>query len=89
MLHVVVANPARLDEAARLLEITLGAGAHRSAEGAELSIIARQPAEASAALSALLAEGIELSSFSMGNPSLEEVFFALTGGGEASTRGTA
>jgi hypothetical protein len=26
-----------------------------------------------------LADGIELSSFAMGSPSLEEVFFALTG----------
>ena len=89
MLHVVVANPARLDEAARLLEASLGAAAHRSAEGSELSIVARQPEEANSAVAALLAEGIELSSFSMGNPSLEEVFFALTGGGAADARGTA
>ena len=78
-LHVVIADPARRDEAARLLETCLAASVHRSAEGAELSIIARQPAEANAALGALLARGIELSSFSMGSPSLEEVFFALTG----------
>jgi ABC-2 type transport system ATP-binding protein len=89
VLHVVVANPARLDEAARLLETSLGTGAHRSAEGAELSIIARQPEAANAALAELFAEGIELSSFSMGNPSLEEVFFALTGGGETNTEADA
>ncbi|MGD9614018.1 MAG: ATP-binding cassette domain-containing protein [Alphaproteobacteria bacterium] len=78
-LHVVVADPARLDDAARLLERSLGGSTHRNAEGAELSIVARRPEEANAALGALLAEGIELSSFAMGSPSLEEVFFALTG----------
>jgi ABC-2 type transport system ATP-binding protein len=78
-LHVVIADPARLDEAARVLEACLGGSTRHGAEGAELAIIARQPAEANAALSALLAKGIKLSSFSMGSPSLEEVFFALTG----------
>ena len=34
---------------------------------------------ANEALAALVAAGIELSDFSMGQPSLEEVFFALTG----------
>jgi ABC-2 type transport system ATP-binding protein len=35
---------------------------------------------ANQAISALIAQGIELADFSMGSPSLEEVFFALTGG---------
>jgi ABC-2 type transport system ATP-binding protein len=34
---------------------------------------------ANEALAALVAGGIELSDFSMGQPSLDEVFFALTG----------
>jgi ABC-2 type transport system ATP-binding protein len=80
-LHVALADPARLDEAARLLETRLGAGAQRSPLRAELSIIAPNPAEASGALGVLVAAGIELSSFSMGSPSLEEVFFALTARG--------
>jgi ABC-2 type transport system ATP-binding protein len=80
-LHVTVTDPARADEAARLLEGRLGVATHRSAEGADLSIIARDPREANIALGALIAEGIELSNFSMGSPSLEEVFFALTGKG--------
>jgi ABC-2 type transport system ATP-binding protein len=79
ILHVAVADPARLDDAARLLEARLGASTHRSAEAATLSIAAQRPAEANAALGVLLANSIELSSFSMGSPSLEEVFFALTG----------
>ena len=35
-LHVAVADPARLDEAARLLETHLGGSVQRSAEGATL-----------------------------------------------------
>ena len=78
-LHVAVADPARLDEAARLLETHLGGSVQRSAEGAMLAIVARTPHDANAALGSLIDAGIELSDFSMGSPSLEEVFFALTG----------
>ena len=52
----------------------------RSAEGARLSVDgARRRQAANAALAALVAAGIELADFAMGSPSLEEVFFALTG----------
>ena len=80
-LHVAVADPARLDEAAKLLEQKLGASAQRSVEGATLAIVARTSRDANAALAALLDAGIELADFSMGSPSLDEVFFSLTGGG--------
>jgi ABC-2 type transport system ATP-binding protein len=53
-LHVAIADPSRLDEAARLLQARLGASAQRSPERAELSIITRSPAEASGALSQLM-----------------------------------
>jgi ABC-2 type transport system ATP-binding protein len=79
-LHVSLADPARLDEAARLLESRLGSGAQRSAEGARLSIVAGTSEGANEAIGALLAAGIELVDFSMGSPSLDEVFFALTAG---------
>jgi ABC-2 type transport system ATP-binding protein len=78
-LHVAVADPARLDDAARLLESRLGATAQRSVEGATLAIVARTAHDANAALGAVIDSGIELADFSMGSPSLEEVFFALTG----------
>jgi hypothetical protein len=77
-LHVALADPARLDEAASLLEqrsVTL----QRSAEGAELSVMAAPRRRPAKRLPLLTAGGIELSDFSMGQPSLEEVFFALTG----------
>ncbi|MDI6029085.1 ATP-binding cassette domain-containing protein [Corticibacterium sp. UT-5YL-CI-8] len=78
-LHVATADPARLDEAAGILEQRLGHRASRSTEGAELSILAGTAKDANEALAALVGQGIELSDFSMGQPSLDEVFFALTG----------
>lgn len=78
-LHVALADPARLDEAEALLEARLRNTAQRSAEGARLSIIAGTPRAANEALAALISAGIELADFSMGSPSLDEVFFALTG----------
>ncbi|HEU4779045.1 MAG TPA: ATP-binding cassette domain-containing protein, partial [Steroidobacteraceae bacterium] len=81
-LHVAVADPTRLDEAAKLLERHLGGNVQRSVEGATLAIVARTPHDANAALGALIDSGIELADFSMGSPSLDEVFFALTGKGK-------
>lgn len=79
-LHVALADPARLDEAAKLLDKHLAASVHRSPEGTQLSIMAGTTQAANKAISALIAAKIELADFSMGSPSLEEVFFALTGG---------
>jgi len=78
-LHVALADPARADEAAALLERRLGKTVQRSTEGAELSVLGSTAAAANEALAELIAGGIELSDFSMGQPSLDEVFFALTG----------
>jgi ABC-2 type transport system ATP-binding protein len=80
-LHVAVTDPARLEEAASLLERHLGASVQRNVEGAMLAVVARTPHDANAALGALIDAGIELADFSMGSPSLDEVFFSLTGGG--------
>jgi ABC-2 type transport system ATP-binding protein len=81
-LHVAVADPARLAEAASLLEKHLGASVQSNVEGATLAVVARTPRDANAALGALIDAGIELADFSMGSPSLDEVFFSLTGGGK-------
>jgi ABC-2 type transport system ATP-binding protein len=77
-LHVALADPGALDAAAALLEARLGGPVQRSAEGARCRSRRKAPKAAAAALSALTA-GFELADFSMGTPSLEEVFFALTG----------
>lgn len=78
-LHVALADSARIDHAAAILERRLGHAVQRSAEGAQLSVLGGTAREANEALAELIAGGIELSDFSMGQPSLEEVFFALTG----------
>jgi ABC-2 type transport system ATP-binding protein len=77
-LHVAVADPARLEQAAALLEARVGATVQRSVEGATLAVVARTARDANLALGALLDAGIELADFSMGSPSLDEVFFSLT-----------
>ena len=79
-LHVALADPARLEEAARLLEARLGASVQRSAEGAQLAIVARTPRDANAALAALDRRGHRAGGFLHGQPSLDEVFFSLTSG---------
>ena len=48
----------------------LARAVQRSTEGAELSVLADTAREANEALAALVAAGIELSDFSMGQPSL-------------------
>ena len=78
-LHITLAKPDALDAAGQLLESQLGRSVQRSVEGAELSLTAPSPQAANAAVAALLAAGFDLAGFSMGSPSLDEVFFALTG----------
>ena len=86
-LHISLADPARLDEAASILERRLGQSAQRGAEGAQLSVLGSTAKAANEALAEIIASDIELSDFSMGQPSLDEVFFALTGQpGSAETR---
>ena len=86
-LHISLADPARLDEAATILERRLGPSVQRGAEGAQLSVLGGTAKAANEALAEIIASDIELSDFSMGQPSLDEVFFALTGQpGSAETR---
>jgi ABC-2 type transport system ATP-binding protein len=89
VLHVALAQPQCLDDAAQLLQRRLGGSVQRSAEDGSLSIVAKSPTEAHRVLGLLLSEGIELDHFSMGSPSLDEVFFALTAGRETAKNGDA
>jgi ABC-2 type transport system ATP-binding protein len=79
MLQVTLADAAQAEAAARLLEARLQAVAQRGVEGARLSVMTGSPEDASAAVAALLAAGVGLTDFAMGSPTLDEVFFALTG----------
>ena len=57
----------------------LGEAAQSDPEGTRLSVPVADDAEASAHLARLAEAGIRLAEFSLGAPSLDEVFFALTG----------
>lgn len=85
--HVTLPDASRLEEAARLLQERCGTKVQRGVEGARLSVAARSARDASEALTALLAAGIEPLDFSLGSPSLDEVFFALTGRADAAAQG--
>ena len=88
-LSVALADPSRLDAAATLLADSLGHEVNRNAEDTHLSVMVDTPAAANAALSALIEAGFEVTDFEMGAPSLEEVFFALTGRPADDTEGDA
>ncbi len=78
-LHVRVLDPARRGAARVLLEQVLGVPVTEDGDPAALT--ARVPAGAPAprALAALEGAGIDLAQFALGQPSLDEVFLALTG----------
>ncbi len=78
-LHIHVEDSLRIDDAARILEQRLGHAVRRSAEGSELAVMAGSPAAAHEAIGVLIAQGIAVSDFALGSPSLDEVFFSLTG----------
>ncbi|MRJ75751.1 ATP-binding cassette domain-containing protein [Aeromicrobium sp. SMF47] len=78
-LHVRVADPALRDEALRLLETTLGGEADRGRDPAAISMRVSDPAGVPAVLARLRDHGIATTEFSLGQPSLDEVFLALTG----------
>jgi ABC-2 type transport system ATP-binding protein len=77
VLHLTPSDPGQL-EAAEAVLATAGP-VQRSAEGATLSVPVQDSASAHDLLARLIASGVGVADFSMGQPSLEEVFFALTG----------
>jgi ABC-2 type transport system ATP-binding protein len=82
-LHVHLEDGADAARAARVLEARLGHTVRKSAEGAQIAVIAGSAQAAADAVSALITEGIAVADFSMGSPSLDEVFFSLTGRDQA------
>lgn len=79
VLHVRLADPAQRDLARQTLEQRLAAPVHNQPDPRALDAQVNDPAQAPAALEALNAAGLAVSDFSFGRPSLDEVFFALTG----------
>jgi ABC-2 type transport system ATP-binding protein len=79
-LHVRVRDPQRRPEAQRLLTRALDVQARIEADPAVLSATVFDPGRAVHALAELSRCGIGVTEFALGQPSLDEVFLALTGG---------
>jgi ABC-2 type transport system ATP-binding protein len=77
-LHVRLLDPAQRDEAEQLLARQFGT-AHREPDPAALSAPCGDADRATEALAELSQAGIGVADFSLGQPSLDEVFLALTG----------
>jgi ABC-2 type transport system ATP-binding protein len=84
-LHVRVMNPADRPRASEVLNRILGVEIREQADPAALGATVADPGIVTAALTALATEKIELAQFSLGQPSLDEVFLALTGHTSEST----
>jgi ABC-2 type transport system ATP-binding protein len=78
-LHVRMRDAARRPAAARLLTELLAVPVELGADPAVLAAGGADPSEAAVALGVLARTGMTVDEFSMGQPSLDEVFLALTG----------
>jgi ABC-2 type transport system ATP-binding protein len=78
-LHVRLLEPAQRAEAARVLAAVLGAEIHLESDPAALSARVSDPERVARALAELSRSGITFTDFALGQPSLDEVFLALTG----------
>ncbi|MDP2712375.1 MAG: ATP-binding cassette domain-containing protein [Solirubrobacteraceae bacterium] len=78
-LHVRLLDPERRDDAARLLAGTLDAEPQLEADPAALSIRIEDAERAAEAVAELSRADLGLAGFSLSQPSLDEVFLALTG----------
>ena len=77
-LHVRLLDPAQRDAARVVLERELGA-THDDPDPSALTAPCADAARGARAVAALAHEGIGLAGFTLGQPSLDEVFLALTG----------
>jgi ABC-2 type transport system ATP-binding protein len=72
-------DPGQRPEAEQIVAQTLGISVHLEADPAALSAQASDPERVANALTKLSQAGIVVTDFSLGQPSLDEVFLALTG----------
>ncbi len=79
VLHVRLADPETREQAARILAARYSEPAQREADPRGLTVQLADPDLAAAGLADLAAAGVGITDFSLGQPSLDEVFFALTG----------
>jgi ABC-2 type transport system ATP-binding protein len=78
-LHVRLLDPEQRPQAQEMLARALDAPVHLEADPAALSLPVADPERAADALAELSRAGVALADFSVGQPSLDEVFLALTG----------
>jgi ABC-2 type transport system ATP-binding protein len=77
-LHVRLLDPAQRPEAERVLARELGA-VHLDPDPAALTVQCADGDKGAEAVAALARSGVGIADFSLGQPSLDEVFLALTG----------
>jgi ABC-2 type transport system ATP-binding protein len=78
-LHVRLLDPEQRAEAERIVARFLGCDVHLEPDPAALSAPCADADQAAEAVGALSRSGIGVANFSLGQPSLDEVFLALTG----------
>ena len=78
-LHVRLDEAAPVADAERILRQVLGAAVHNGSDGSTLTARVDGNDRIAEALSALTTAGIGVEGFTLGQPSLDDVFFALTG----------
>ncbi|MES1172330.1 MAG: ATP-binding cassette domain-containing protein [Bacteroidota bacterium] len=78
-LHLHLVNPAQRAEARALISGLLGDGVLAPTDPSALSVNVPDAAAATALLAKLAAANIQAADFALGSPSLDDVFFALTG----------
>jgi ABC-2 type transport system ATP-binding protein len=79
MLHLRIADAEQRPRALELVGRVLGDGVLPAQEPVEVTARVQSPAQAATVLTALAEAGVAVSQFSVGDPSLDEVFLALTG----------
>jgi ABC-2 type transport system ATP-binding protein len=72
-------DPARQADAERILGQVLGAGVHNGTDAYSLTARVDGNGRIPDALSALASAGVGVAELTLGQPSLDDVFFALTG----------
>ena len=85
VLRVRLRDPAQRSTAQQKLSHSLGAPIHLSPDPASLSARVADPERVAHAIAELSESGVELVSFALGQPSLDEVFLSLTGAGRQSS----
>jgi ABC-2 type transport system ATP-binding protein len=78
-LHLRLDDEARLADAQRILEQVFGAGVHNGSDAHTLTARVDGDGRVHEALAALQSAGVGVAELTLGQPSLDDVFFALTG----------